>query len=101
MSSENPPLTCADVKAILKYLGFSAEKNRATSGSHEQWTNPALPGEKVTVDCPNAPFSQNLITSMANQAKSNKKTFYAIHRLLNGMSTKKDKRLFPQFFPNP
>lgn len=34
---------------------------------------------KVTVDCPKAPFSQDLITSMAHQAGVTKKRIYDIH----------------------
>lgn len=80
MSGQNPPLTCKDVKAILKKLGFQFIKQE---GSHEKWRK-----EKghhrwnVTVDCPKAPFSPILIDSMAAQAGVKKKDFYRIFRSL-------------------
>ena len=45
------PLTCKEVKTILKNLGFKPRKRKATS--HEDWVK--REGErfyKVTVDCP-------------------------------------------------
>lgn len=76
MSSQNPQLTCKEVKQILKNLGFEPRKTKATS--HEHWvkvSNGSL--LKVTVDCPKAPFGQDLIKSMANQAGVSKRNFYA------------------------
>lgn len=75
MSGVYPPLTCKEVKTILANLGFVARPRAGTS--HEQWVKTA--GErfyKVTVDCPKAPFSQDLISSMARQAGVSKKQFY-------------------------
>ena len=61
-----PPLTCAEVKSALKRLGFSPRSSKATS--HEQWERrDAQRLYKVTVDCPKAPFSLDLIDSMAKQ----------------------------------
>lgn len=77
MSGVYPPLTCQQVKQILKALGFSPRAQNGTS--HEQWvkkTNSSL--HKVTVDCPKAPFSPDLISSMAKQAGVSKKEFYAV-----------------------
>lgn len=78
MSSKYPPLTCKDVKNILKKLGFEPRPKKGTS--HEQWIKHAE-GRlyKVTVDCPKAPFSQDLISSMAKQAGLSKKDFYNQH----------------------
>lgn len=74
MSGVHPPLTCKQVKQILVVLGFSFKEQR---GSHESWTREVPPPfRKVTVDCPNAPFSQMLIESMARQAGATKKQFY-------------------------
>ena len=72
MSGRFPPLTCKDVKKILKALGFSPRPQKGTS--HEQWVKEEN-GQfhKVTVDCPKAPFSPILIRSMANQAGVSKK----------------------------
>ena len=75
MSGVHPPLTCKEVKQILQNLGFEARPQKSTS--HEQWVkddNGVL--RKVTVDCPKAPFSQDLIGSMARQAGVSKKEFY-------------------------
>lgn len=78
MSGIHPPLTCKQVKQILDSLGFGFKDQR---GSHENWVRSAPPPfRKVTVDCPNAPFSQMLIESMARQAGVTKKLFYAALR---------------------
>lgn len=79
MSGAHPPLTCKDVKIILKKLGFAPRPQKGTS--HEQWVK--IDGNrihKVTVDCPKSPFSQDLIASMARQAGVSKKEFYKVHR---------------------
>lgn len=81
MSGENPPLTCNDVKKILKHLGFEPRPQKSTS--HEQWAK-VVDGRlyKVTVDCPKAPFSQTLIKSMAEQVGMRKSDFYRIFKQL-------------------
>ena len=75
MSGIYPPLTCKDVKIILKNLGFTPRPRKSTS--HEQWVRRDK-GRilKVTVDCPKSPFSPDLISSMAKQADVSKKEFY-------------------------
>ena len=80
MSSHHPPLTCKQVIDLLLFLGFS--KRPATSGtSHDQYVGTFRQKfRKVTVDCPKAPFSQDLISSMASQAGLTKKEFYAASR---------------------
>ena len=76
MSGAYPPLTCKEVKQILAALGFSPRPQKSTS--HEQWVKIDLDRIfKVTVDCPKAPFSQDLIASMSRQAGVTKKQFYA------------------------
>jgi predicted RNA binding protein YcfA (HicA-like mRNA interferase family) len=74
--SKNRPLECKEVKKILKNLGFKPRPQKGTS--HRHWTKncPKKGFLKVTVDCPKAPFSQDLISSMANQAGVSKKEFY-------------------------
>ena len=75
--SRHRPLTCKEVKQILKKLGFNARPQKGTS--HEQWVKYDRDGKllgKVTVDCPKAPFSQDLITFMARQAGISKAEFY-------------------------
>ncbi len=77
MSSHYPPLTCEEVKTILKNLGFHKRQGKQSGTSHEQWIkDEGKKRYKVTVDCPKAPFSQFLISSMARQAGVTKKEFY-------------------------
>ncbi|WP_305908207.1 type II toxin-antitoxin system HicA family toxin [Methylomarinum sp. Ch1-1] len=70
------PLTCKEVKKILKKLGFEPRKQDGTS--HQHWVK-IDKGQlyKVTVDCPKSPFGQDLIMYMARQAGVTKKQFYA------------------------
>ncbi|MBE0454851.1 MAG: type II toxin-antitoxin system HicA family toxin [Roseovarius sp.] len=73
--ARKPPLTCKEVKQILKKLGFEPRPRKGTS--HEQWVrNTGGAFHKVTVDCPKAPFSPDLISSMAKQAGLSVKQFY-------------------------
>lgn len=76
MSGHYPPLTCDEVKQILKNLGFEICTNRG-KGSHENYCRLSKAGLlKVTVDCPKSPFSPSLIKSMSSQAGLGKKDFY-------------------------
>tara|TARA_R110001583_G_scaffold134993_1_gene286768 strand:- start:530 stop:781 length:252 start_codon:yes stop_codon:yes gene_type:complete len=77
MSSQHPTLTCKEVKAGLKQLGFSL-RPKSGKGSHENWVK-IEDGRiyKVTVDCPKQPFSHDLIKSMASQAGVSRKVLYA------------------------
>jgi hypothetical protein len=79
MSGQQPPLTCDEFKAVLSSLDFIKRAQRSGT-THEAWVA-TINGRfrKVTVDCPNAPFSQDLIASMAAQAGVTKKTIYEIH----------------------
>jgi predicted RNA binding protein YcfA (HicA-like mRNA interferase family) len=75
MIGRHYPLTCKEVKRILKNLGFKPRPKKGTS--HEQWVREDPPPfRKVTVDCPKSPFSKILISSMAKQAGVSKKEFY-------------------------
>lgn len=77
MSGHHPPLTCAQVKTILKNLGFEPKPQRGTS--HEHWTKREN-GQfyKVTVDCPKSPFDHDLIRYMAKQAGVTVNQFYQV-----------------------
>ena len=79
MSGEHPPLTCDEFKTVLTKLGFVKRPQRSGT-THESWVA-TIDGvfRKVTVDCPKAPFSQDLITSMAHQAGVTKKRIYEVH----------------------
>jgi predicted RNA binding protein YcfA (HicA-like mRNA interferase family) len=79
MSGHHPPLTCPQFKAILKTMGFALRAAKSGT-SHEHWVK-TVGGVlfKVTVDCPKAPFSPDLISSMAKQAGVTKKIIYDYH----------------------
>jgi predicted RNA binding protein YcfA (HicA-like mRNA interferase family) len=79
MSAQHPPLTCDQFKNILRKLGFQPRPQKSGT-SHEDWVKTER-GRfyKVTVDCPKAPFSQDLISSMAHQAGVTKKVIYDVH----------------------
>lgn len=79
MSGHHPPLTCDQFKNILSKMGFE-KRPRKSGSSHEDWVA-TIDGvfRKVTVDCPKAPFSPDLISSMAKQAGVTKKQIYQIH----------------------
>ena len=68
------PPTCKQVKSMLLRLGFVAT---AGKGSHENYRHEFFKGSfrKVTVDCPKAPFSDVLVSSMARQAGLTRKQF--------------------------
>lgn len=65
---------CKQVKLALKRMGFEAQKQNSTSHIHFK---KVVSGKlfKVTVDCPKAPFSNDLVKSMAKQAGVDKRTF--------------------------
>jgi predicted RNA binding protein YcfA (HicA-like mRNA interferase family) len=78
VSGHYPPISCEDFKAILKTLGFSPRPQKGTS--HQQWVK-IVSGRlyKVTVDCPKAPFTRDMIMFMARQAGVSKKRIYEIY----------------------
>ncbi|ELW1645802.1 type II toxin-antitoxin system HicA family toxin [Enterobacter oligotrophicus] len=71
------PLKYDEVIRGLKALGF--EMKPKTGTSHEQWVK-ISDGRKllVTVDKHHAPFSRDLIKSMAKQAGMNDRKFHAL-----------------------
>ena len=79
MSGQHPPISCSDFKDILSALGFKP-KPKKSGTSHEDWVATFRDKyRKVTVDCPKAPFSQDLISSMARQAGVTKKEIYELY----------------------
>ena len=66
MGRKYPPLTCKEVKRILKALGFAFHRQK---GSHEHW-KAVVDGQLrlVTVDCPKEPFVPPLLSSMVRQS---------------------------------
>ncbi|MGH8478210.1 MAG: type II toxin-antitoxin system HicA family toxin [Gammaproteobacteria bacterium] len=74
--AKHRPLTCREVKMILKNLGFAPRPQKGTS--HEQWVkDDGGKRHKVTVDCPKEPFTHDLIRWMARQAGVSREAFYA------------------------
>lgn len=75
--SKCPPLTCSQVRQILKLLGFEKDQNK--SSGHEHWRKVVDHTLfKVTVSCHNEPFSGMVLASMASQAGLSKKQFCAL-----------------------
>lgn len=71
-----PKLACKDVKSTILWLGFTLKSQK---GSHQHFSG-TFNGKyyKVTLDCPKAPFSDDLIKSMATQAGLSKKLFWKL-----------------------
>lgn len=73
------PLKYAEVIKGLKALGF--EMKPKTGTSHEQWIKKTDTNKwVVTVDKHHAPFSRDLIKSMASQAGMDARKFHALCR---------------------
>ena len=70
------PVKCKQVKSLLANLGFYRVKTN--KGSHEKWRHDCFNGQQrnVTVDCPDAPFDDFLMGSMARQAGCPKRQFW-------------------------
>lgn len=66
------PPNCKQIKNALKKAGFEFVKQE---GSHEKYAKTNSKGKRlvVTVDCPKAPFSDTLVSSMAAQAGMSKR----------------------------
>lgn len=75
--SKLTPLKYKEIIYGLKILGF--EMKPKTGTSHEQWIRVDSRGKYlVTVDKHHAPFSRDLIKSMARQAGLNSKKFHSL-----------------------
>lgn len=80
------PLKYEEVIRGLKLMGFELKPRTGTS--HEQWILKNSKGKwVVTVDKHHAPFSRDLIKSMAKQAGLKDRKF---HALCTGRATLKD-----------
>lgn len=85
------PLKYAEVVRALQIMGF--EMKPKTGTAHEQWIRKtATTKHVVTVDKHHAPFSRDLIKSMAKQAGVDARKFHALCR---GDCTLKDIGLEP------
>lgn len=74
MSRWKRPLKAAEVRKILKALGFEMRPQKSTS--HEQWTKTTDKLYKVTLSPHNQPFDDFIVQSMARQAGVSVKDFY-------------------------
>ena len=74
MSRWKRPLRAAEVRRILKELGFSLRPQKSTS--HEQWVREGSPFRKVTLSPHNEPFDDFIVSSMARQAGVSVRAFY-------------------------
>jgi predicted RNA binding protein YcfA (HicA-like mRNA interferase family) len=74
MSRWKRPLKAAEVRTILKNLGFSARPTKATG--HEHWVRDE-PMRKVTLSAHNEPFDDFIVASMARQAGVSVREFYS------------------------
>lgn len=74
MSRWKRPLTAAEVRRILKALGFELRPQKSTG--HEHWVKND-PFRKVTLSAHNQPFDDFIVSSMARQAGVSVREFYA------------------------
>ena len=78
MSRWKRPLRAADVRTILKALGFAPRPQKSTG--HEHWVRDGNPFRKVTLSAHNEPFDDFIVSSMARQAGVSVRQFYeALH----------------------
>jgi len=74
MSRWKRPLTAAEVRRILKSLGFELRPQKSTA--HEQWVKHDPSFRKVTLSAHNQPFDDFIVSSMARQAGVSVREFY-------------------------
>lgn len=75
MSRWKRPLRAAEVRRILKSLGFQAQSQRSTG--HEHWVKREPEFRKVTMSAHSEPFDDFIVSSMARQAGVSVREFYA------------------------
>jgi len=68
------PLKAAEVRQILKVLGFTARPQNITG--HEHWVRDGNPFRKVTISVHHEPFDDFIASSMARQAGVSVRQFY-------------------------
>lgn len=75
MPSKYPPLTPAEVRAILSRKGFQQVRG---GGSHEQWEHANVGGQRrlVTVDAAERDFGVKLMKTMISQSGLTREEFY-------------------------
>ena len=74
MSRWKRPLRAAEVRKILKELGFTLRPQKSTW--HEHWVREGNPFRKVTLSAHNEPFDDFIVGSMARQGGVSVRAFY-------------------------
>jgi predicted RNA binding protein YcfA (HicA-like mRNA interferase family) len=74
MSRWKRPLRAAEVRKILKELGFTLRPQKSTG--HEHWVREGYPFRKVTLSAHNEPFDDFIVGSMARQAGVSVRAFF-------------------------
>ena len=74
MSRWKRPLRAAEVRKILKALGFTLRPQKSTG--HEHWVREGDPFRKVTLSAHSEPFDDFIVSSMARQAGDTVRRFY-------------------------
>ena len=74
MSRWKRPLKAAEVRKILRSLGFTQRPTKSTG--HEHWVCEGPPFRKVTMSAHSEPFDDFIVSSMARQAGVTVKVFY-------------------------
>lgn len=75
MSRWKRPLKAAEIRKILRALGFTARPQKGTG--HEHWIREGEPFRKVTLSAHSEPFDDFIVGSMARQAGISVRDFYA------------------------
>lgn len=75
MSRWKRPLKAAEIRKILRELGFTARPQKGTG--HEHWVREGEPFRKVTLSAHSEPFDDFIVGSMARQAGVSVLDFYA------------------------
>jgi predicted RNA binding protein YcfA (HicA-like mRNA interferase family) len=75
MSRWKRPLKAAEIRRILRELGFTARPQKGTA--HEHWIREGAPFRKVTLSAHSEPFDDFIVGSMARQAGVSVREFYA------------------------
>lgn len=75
MSRWKRPLKAAEIRKILRKLGFTARPQKGTG--HEHWVREGEPFRKVTLSAHSEPFDDFIVGSMARQAGVSVRDFYA------------------------
>ena len=75
-----PPLTPAEVAAIVEALGFRFKRQTRSHAHYEREADAVRPRRVVTVDMSMREFSERIIRSMIQQSRSSREDFYGANR---------------------